>query len=101
MINNSQDHGINKINKKEFEQLLEQCKKYAKDNGIHVNPDQKVVNHLIRALLEREKRLGKKYCPCRYVKKDNMENDKIVCPCVYCKEEVEKDGHCQCFLFVK
>jgi len=87
--------------KKEFKQLLKQYKNYAKDNGFRLNPDQKVVNHLIEALLEREKKYGKRYCPCRRIKKNQKENDKIVCPCVYHKEEIERYGHCHCFLFVK
>jgi ferredoxin-thioredoxin reductase catalytic chain len=87
--------------KKEFEQLLKQYKDYAKDNGFHLNLDQKVVNFLIKSLLEREKNYGKRYCPCRRIKKSQKENDKIVCPCIYHKEEIERDGHCHCFLFVK
>jgi len=87
--------------KKEFKQLLKQYKNYAKDNGFRLNPDQKAVNHLIEALLEREKKYGKRYCPCRRIKKSQKENDKIVCPCIYHKEEIKKNGHCHCFLFVK
>ena len=87
--------------KKEFKQLLKQYKNYAKDNGFRLNPDQKVVNHLIEALLEREKKYGKRYCPCRRIKENQKENDKIVCPCVYHKKEIEEQGHCHCFLFVK
>lgn len=87
--------------KKEFDQLLKQYKDYARDNGFRLNPDQKVVNFLIQSLLEREKKYGKKYCPCRRLKESQKENDKIVCPCIYHKEEIKKDGHCHCFLFVK
>jgi len=87
--------------KKEFEQLLKQYKDYAKDNGFRLNPNQKVVNFLIKSLLEKEKKYGKRYCPCRRIKKSQKENEKIVCPCIYHKEEIEKDGHCHCFLFVK
>jgi len=87
--------------KKEFEQLLKQYKDYAKDNGFRLNPDQKVVNFLIESLLERKRKYGKRYCPCRRIKKSLKENEKIVCPCVCHKEEIKKDGHCHCFLFVK
>ena len=87
--------------KKEFEQLLKQCKDYAKDNGFRLNPDQKVVNYLVGALLEREKKYGKRYCPCRRVKGIEKKDNKIICPCVYHKKEIKKDGHCHCFLFVK
>jgi len=87
--------------KERFQQLLKHCQDHAKDNGFQLNPNQKVVNSLIEALLEKEKKYGKKYCPCRRVKESQEENDKIICPCIYCKEEIKRDGHCHCFLFVK
>jgi ferredoxin-thioredoxin reductase catalytic subunit len=87
--------------KKEFEKLLKEYQGYAKKNGFHLNPDQKVVDSLIGVLLEREKKYGKKYCPCHRVKNIKKEDDKIICPCVYHKKEIEKYGHCHCFLFVK
>ncbi len=85
----------------EFERLFKQCKEYADQNGFRLNPNKKIVDYLITALLEREKKYGKKYCPCRRVEKNNTENNKIICPCIYCKEEIKKNGHCHCFLFVK
>ena len=87
--------------KKRFEKLLKEYQDYAKKNGFHLNPDQKVVDSLIGVLLEREKKYGKKYCPCHRVKNIKKEDDKIICPCIYHKEEIEKYGHCHCFLFVK
>ena len=85
----------------EFKDLLEEYKNYARKNKIHLNPDRKVVNFLIKALLEREKKYGKKYCPCRQIKENKKENDKIICPCVHHKKEIKEHGHCHCFLFVK
>jgi ferredoxin-thioredoxin reductase catalytic chain len=87
--------------KKAFEQLVKKSKDYAERNGFRLNPNTKIVNYLIKALLEREKKYGKRYCPCRRVKESQEENNKIICPCVYCKEEIKRDGHCHCFLFVK
>ncbi len=87
--------------KKRFEKLLKEYQDYAKKNGFHLNPDQKVVDYLIGVLLEREKKYGEKYCPCHRVKNIKKEDDKIICPCIYHKEEIEKYGHCHCFLFVK
>jgi len=86
---------------KKFEQMLKQYKNYAKESGFRLNPDKKITNYLIKALLEKEKKYGKRYCPCRRLKEKLEENDKIICPCVYCKEEIKKNGHCHCFLFVK
>lgn len=87
--------------KKEFKQAFKESENFAKDNGFYLNPNKKVVNYLIKALLQRERKYGKKYCPCRRIKENQEENDKIVCPCIYCREEIKKNGHCHCFLFVK
>lgn len=46
-------------------------------------------------MIKNEEKYGKKYCPCR-----KIHRDEIVCPCVYHKEEIKKQGHCHCFLFV-
>jgi len=87
--------------KNEFEKLLKEYKDYAKKNNIHLNPDKKITEGLIKALIEREKKYGARYCPCRLITKNEEENSKIICPCVYCKKEIEEQGHCHCSLFVK
>lgn len=92
---------MNKFDKKEFEHLLKKCKDYAESNEFHLNPNSQIVDSLIKALLERERKYGQKYCPCRRVTENQEENNKIICPCIYCEEEIKKNGHCHCFLFVK
>jgi len=84
-----------------FEKLLKEYQSYAKKNGFRLNPDQEMANSLIKALLEREKKYGARYCPCRVVSGNKEKDKKIICPCVYHKKEIKKDGHCHCFLFVK
>jgi len=76
-------------------------KEYARENGFLLNPNRKVVEGIVKILLEREKDLGARYCPCRRVTGDKEEDKKIICPCIYHKEEIEKDGRCHCGLFVK
>lgn len=91
------------MNKKiiKFDKLLEEYRNYAKTNGFCLNPNQEIVAKLINSLIEREEKYGKKYCPCRQIGKNEKENEKIICPCIYHKEEISRDGHCHCFLFVK
>jgi len=84
-----------------IEELIERYKKFAKRNGFRLNPNEKVVRELVKVTLEREKRYGKRYCPCQRVKNIPEEDKKIICPCVYCREEIKRYGHCHCFLFVK
>lgn len=81
--------------------LIKEYEEYAVKNGFKLNPDRKAVEGLARSLLEREKKLGFKYCPCRRVTGNQEEDKKIICPCLYHLEEIEKDGRCFCGLFVK
>lgn len=84
-----------------IKKLFKKYKNYAKNNGFRLNPNKKIVKGLLKSLVEREEKYGKKYCPCRLITEDKEKNKKIICPCVYHKKEIEQDGHCHCFLFVK
>ncbi len=80
---------------------IERYDNYAKSNGFRLNPDKKTVEKIIKGIFENEKKYGKKYCPCRRVSGNESEDAKIICPCLFHKEEIEKNGHCFCNLFVK
>jgi ferredoxin-thioredoxin reductase catalytic subunit len=84
-----------------MEEFIEKSRKYAEENGFKLNPNEAIVNGLVTQMIKREEEFGKKYCPCRRITGDVEEDKKIVCPCIYHKEEIQKDGHCHCFLFVK
>ena len=85
---------------KEAEKLIKKYQEYALEKGIRLNPNEKIVEGVVQAILNREKTFGKKYCPCRRMT-NTKEDKKIICPCVYHLDEIEKDGHCYCNLFVK
>ena len=74
---------------------------YAKKNGFRLNPNRKVVEGVVKSLLEREKKFGFRYCPCRRITGNPEEDKKIICPCQFHRLEIEKDGHCLCGLFVR
>jgi len=82
-------------------ELIKEYEKYAEKNGFRLNPNKKIVEGVMKGLLENEKRFGKRYCPCRRVKGIPELDRKILCPCVYHKKEIETQGHCHCLLFVK
>jgi ferredoxin-thioredoxin reductase catalytic chain len=84
-----------------MEELIKKYEEYAKDNGFSLNPDSRIVEGIIRGLLAREEKFGQKYCPCRRVTREIEEDKKIICPCIYHKDEIQKDGHCHCNLFIK
>ena len=83
------------------EELIKKYQEYAKENGFLLNPDKKITEGIVIGLLAREEKFGQRYCPCRRVTGDKEEDKKIICPCVYHKEEIKKDGHCYCSLFVR
>ena len=74
---------------------------YAKKNGFSLNPNRKIVEGIVKSLLEREKKFGGRYCPCRRITGNPEDDKKIICPCAYHREELERDGHCLCRLFVR
>lgn len=88
-------------NANEIRETIGRYEEYAKKNGFKLNSDEKVVEGIVKALLEREKRFGARYCPCRRITGNKEEDKKIICPCVYHREEIDKDGHCLCRLFVQ
>lgn len=81
--------------------LTEEYEDYAKKSGFQLNPNQEVVKRLIKGLLGNEKKYGQRYCPCRRITGNKEEDKPKICPCLYHKEEIKKDGHCLCGLFVK
>jgi thioredoxin len=85
----------------DIEEITKYYQAYAEKNGFKLNPDREAVVRLIKGLLGNEKKFGARYCPCRRVT-GNQEQDKPkICPCQWHKEEIERDGHCFCGLFMK
>ncbi len=91
---------INQIMEK-IDQIIKNYEGYAQKNGFKLNPDRKVVEKLVAGLLANEKKYGARYCPCRRVTGDKEEDQPKICPCKWHREEIERDGHCFCGLFVK
>jgi ferredoxin-thioredoxin reductase catalytic subunit len=82
-------------------ELIEKSKQHADSAGISLNPDEQVVNGVIKGLLRNRETKGELYCPCRMVTGNKDKDAEIVCPCVYHRGEIELQGFCHCRLFVK
>ena len=82
-------------------ELKERMRKYAERVGIKLNPDDKIVEGIIKALLMKKEKFGEIYCPCRVVTGNKEKDKEIICPCVFHRGEIELQGHCLCNLFVK
>ncbi|MFC1512694.1 ferredoxin-thioredoxin reductase catalytic domain-containing protein, partial [bacterium] len=60
-----------------------------------------MVECVIRGLAMNRIMHGFQYCPCRILENDKQKDQPKICPCKWHKEEIERDGTCQCRLFVK
>jgi ferredoxin-thioredoxin reductase catalytic chain len=89
------------ISKEMIEALEKEYKLYSKKEGFKLNSNKNVVETVIRRILENRQNLGHGYCPCRRTTGNKKEDEKIICPCIYHKDEIKKDEHCHCMLFVK
>ncbi|HQK63797.1 MAG TPA: ferredoxin-thioredoxin reductase catalytic domain-containing protein [Candidatus Staskawiczbacteria bacterium] len=85
----------------EKQEFIEKSRQHAAENGFHLNPNEKIVAGIVNGIFLNEQKHGEKYCPCRRVSGDKEEDSKKICPCVWHKDEIAKDGHCLCNLFVK
>lgn len=85
----------------EKKELLKLLQKHARNKKCSLNKDKKVLNMLLKGLLENEKKYGYKFCPCRVVTGKFEKDRLIICPCVYSDTELKRDRHCHCNLFVK
>ncbi|HOI59826.1 MAG TPA: ferredoxin-thioredoxin reductase catalytic domain-containing protein [Candidatus Pacearchaeota archaeon] len=84
-----------------IQKLIKEYEEYAKEKGLKLNPDKKIIENIIKIILKREESFGERYCPCRRILEDKEKNKEIICPCKFHLEEIEKEGHCHCLLFFK
>ncbi len=73
---------------------------YTANSHYRLNPDDKMVERVVKGLVMRKMKFGYAYCPCRLVTGDKERDKKIICPCFYHVEEIERDGECHCNLFI-
>lgn len=84
----------------EEEELIKKFKEHARKHREKLNK-KKIVEFVVKGLIERKEKYGEYYCPCRVVSGDKKEDEKIICPCAYHEREVREDGRCLCGLFMK
>lgn len=85
----------------EKEKVRQFIKRYCEINGYKLNPDKKILEAVIEGLAINRVRKNFQYCPCRILSGNPQEDKLKICPCHWHKEEIEKEGHCHCFLFFK
>ena len=82
----------------EFACFKDEAARWATDHGYELSD---VADVTIQGLVNRKKKYGKLYCPCRVLQDDDEWNDSIVCPCSQVHDDIAVKGHCHCNLFVK
>tara|TARA_Y100000310_G_C20283349_1_gene623634 strand:- start:143 stop:403 length:261 start_codon:yes stop_codon:yes gene_type:complete len=85
----------------EFEELKKSSQEHANQAGIKLNPNEKVTDNILKALLRNKELKGELYCPCRPLTGTKERDDEIICPCVFHRGEIELQKHCHCNLFVE
>lgn len=84
------------------EEFLRVSEDFAKNNNLIINPDQKIVDFIVKGILRNFEKYGLKYCPCRVVSKDFEKNLEIICPCNFkTTNRWQEQGLCGCGLFMK
>lgn len=74
--------------------------RYLRGSPYRLFPDQVVVRHLVNRLACNLVEHGRQYCPCRPVSGDRAADRPNICPCRSHHDEIARDGHCECRLFV-
>jgi len=74
--------------------------RYLRRSPYRLFPDEVVVESLITRLARNLLAHGRQYCPCRRVTGDRDADRRNICPCRTHHDEIARDGHCECRLFV-
>ena len=95
------------INSPEFQQEFLKTEKFAhkiiEQFGWEFNPDEEVVERVLKGLTNNKIMYGKRFCPCfPVVEKDGkyVSADNRICPCPQAiKDEIPNKGVCHCGIF--
>jgi len=93
--------GITAEEEARYREILSWVRKYAKEKGLVLNPDDRQLNAVIRGLVRNRLKHGERYCPCRIRSGDPEKDQLIICPCSHHEEEIAREGHCHCNLFFR
>jgi len=96
---------IDKMRKEEIEKQISIWKEFTErqeNDKFILNPDKKAVERLAKGVLTNEKNKGLKFCPCRMISGNTVEDIRLICPCNFKIQKTWKEkGECWCSLFVK
>lgn len=83
-----------------YVQVEKMVKKYGTQGPFKLDPDAVRVDNIVMGLALHKEKYGKAYCPCRPIEDSLKLGRENICPCTSHKEDIERDGYCDCVLFV-
>ena len=82
------------------ERVERMVRQYAARGPYALNPDPVTVEHVLVGLTGNLIEHGRWYCPCREVAGEPERDRGNLCPCPQHRADIERDGVCECGLFV-
>jgi ferredoxin-thioredoxin reductase catalytic subunit len=82
------------------ERVERMARRHVERGGCALNPDSVTVEHVLAGLTRNLIQHGRWYCPCREVTGDPERDRSNICPCPQHKRDIERDGVCECGIFV-
>jgi len=73
---------------------------YVRKGPYTLHPDEVLVRNVLEGLARNRARYGRAYCPCRPVTSDRQVDKANICPCRSHKSDIDRDGACECGIFV-
>ena len=80
--------------------VTDRVTRYAQRGPYELFPGEVVVRNVLAKMARNLVEYGKAYCPCREVTGDARADRLNVCACRSHHEDIARDGHCECRLFV-
>ncbi len=89
-----------KVPEKELAWARRMTSRYVDKSPYFLHPDEALVRNILEGLAKNKAKYGRGYCPCRPVEGGRRSNSVNICPCRSHNEDIERDGACECGIFV-
>ena len=96
----TEGQGDEERTKEAREQVERMVRRHVARAPFRLNPDAVTVEHVLAGLTCNLIEHGRWYCPCREVTGDPERDRASICPCRQHREDIGRDGVCECGLFV-
>ena len=82
----------------ELQKALKFLRNVADRNGYLLNPDLRTLERIALSMVENRRNHKRYFCPCKQHHPVKAEVDPV-CPCDESKDEIRRDGFCDCHVF--